>query len=200
MRKSLFKVLGVTAALGTALLTTTAASAAPHSRAGPATTCPSLTGCGTTVTFTISTGALAITVPSSADLGLGTPGGYITNNLGGLVTVTDDRAELAAAWTATVSSTDFTNTTTPGATPIPAGAATYSPGVITTAPSTATAINYVAPGGATAPFTLSNTAQPVVVGTGIGDNAANWDPVISVTVPPAAFSGGYTSVLTQSVS
>ena len=51
MRKSLFTVLGTAAALGAALLTTTAASAAPHARAGPAAGDPD-----TTITFTVSTG------------------------------------------------------------------------------------------------------------------------------------------------
>ena len=72
MRKSLFNVLGATAVLGATLLTTTAASAAPHARAARPPEPPS--DPDTTVTFTVTTGALTMTAPATADLGPGAPG------------------------------------------------------------------------------------------------------------------------------
>ncbi len=189
MRKSLFHVLGATAVLAATLLATTAASAAPHIRAGPAPTDPD-----TTITFTVTTSFLSMTAPATADLGPGAPGTTISGALG-TVTVVDDRAALAATWTATASSTDFTNTTIPAAASIPAGDATYGPGTIA---STGTITAAADPD---TPITLSGTAQPVVDATaGVGDNTGTWDPTIAVNVPIAAVNGGYTGTLTQSVT
>jgi hypothetical protein len=145
----------------------------------------------TTVTFTVTVGSLAMTAPPTADLGSGAPGTTISGPLG-IVVVTDNRALLAAAWTATASSTAFT---TGGGTPsetIPVGDATYSPGTpYTTGTITATPTN----------ITLTGGAQTVVAGTaGVGNNTATWNPAIAVAVPAAAVGGLYTGTLTQSVS
>ena len=143
------------------------------------------------MTFTVTTGALSMSAPVSADLGSGAPGTSIDGNIGA-VTVTDDRALLSATWTATAAATDFT---TGGGTPaetIPATDAGYDPGSITTT-GTITATG--------TPVTLSSTAQPVVSGTdGVGDNTASWNPAITVAVPASAVGGVYTGTLTQSVS
>ena len=188
MRKSLFHVLGATAVLGATLLTTTAASAAPHTRAGPA---DAPTGSPTTVTFTVTSGALSMTVPASVNLVSGAPGTAISGSLG-TVTVTDNRASLAAAWTATASSTAFTTGGATSAETIPVGDATYTPGTTIRSGTITTAGT---------PVTLSGTAQTVMAGTaGVGDNTAAWNPTISVAVPASAVGGGYTSTLTQSVS
>jgi hypothetical protein len=145
----------------------------------------------TTVTFTVTSGALSMSAPVSASLGTGAPGTTISGALGA-VTVTDDRALLSASWTVTAASTDWT---TGGGTPaetIPATDAGYDPGSITTT-GTITATG--------TPITLSNTAAPVVTGTdGVGDNTASWNPTISIAVPAAAVGGTYTGTLTQSVS
>lgn len=146
---------------------------------------------GTTVTFTVTTGALSMTAPVAVNLGSGAPGTTIAGALG-TVTVTDNRALLSAAWTTTASSTDWT---TGGGTPaetIPATDVGYNPGVITTT-GTITATG--------TPITLANTASPVVTGSaGVGDNTATWNPAISVAVPAAAVGGVYSAVLTESVS
>ena len=193
MRKSLFNVLGATAVLGAALLTTTAASAAPHTRAAPAVGDPD-----TTVTFTVTTGALSMTAPAAATLGTGNglPGTTISGELGAPgVVVTDDRAALNAIWTATASANAFTNATAGGGT-IPATAATYDPGDITT---TGT-VSAVSPTPGT-PIGLSGTPADVVLGTGVvGDNTATWDPTIAVAIPGFAVNGVYSDTLTQSVS
>jgi hypothetical protein len=166
----------------------TAATAAPGRASEPAATGPSVT---TTTTFTVTSGALTITAPDTADLGSGAPGTTITGSLGA-VTVTDDRALLAASWTATASSTHFV---TGGGTAneiIPASAAAYTVGSITTTGTiTATGTD----------ITLSGSAQTIVAGTsGVGDNTASWDPTVAVAVPASAVAGVYTGTITHSVS
>lgn len=145
----------------------------------------------TSVTFTVTSGALSMSAPVSTNLGAGAPGTTISGALG-VVTVTDDRALLSASWTVTAASTDWT---TGGGTPaetIPATDAGYDPGSITTT-GTITVTG--------TPITLSNTAAPVVTGTdGVGNNTASWNPTISIAVPAAAVGGTYTGTLTQSVS
>jgi hypothetical protein len=145
----------------------------------------------TTVTFAVTTGALTITAPTAADLGSGAPGTDISGEIG-TVLVTDDRALLSAAWTATASATDFANSTTAAAETIPATDVDYAPGTITTT------------GGITAAasdITLDHEPQTVVTGTaGVGNNTASWDPTLTVHVPPQAVTGTYTGTLTQSVS
>jgi hypothetical protein len=143
------------------------------------------------VTFAVTTGALSMTAPVASNLGSGAPGTSIVSALGA-VTVTDDRALLSAAWTATAASTDFTTGTATTPETIPATDVGYSPGTITTTgtiTATPTAI------------TLSGTAQPVVTGTaGVGDNTASWNPTLTVSVPASAVGGAYTGTLTESVS
>ena len=134
-----------------------------------------------------------MTAPASADLGSGDPGTTITGNLGGNVVVTDLRATLGGAWTATASSTDWI---TGGGTPdetVPAGDATYDPGTIAV-----TGTSSAATGGSV--ITLSGDPQQVVAATVTGNNTATWDPTIAVAVPDAAVGGAYSATLTQSVS
>ena len=145
----------------------------------------------TTVTFTVTSGALSMTAPATSNLGSGAPGGTISHDLG-VVTVTDDRALLSAAWTATASSTAFiTGGGTPNET-IPASDVNYNPGEITTT-GTITATGTT--------VTLSGLPQAVVTGTaGSGNNTASWDPGLVVSVPSSNAGGVYTGTLTQSVS
>jgi hypothetical protein len=186
MRKVLCLSIGAAAIIATGL-TPAAAWAATTSTASIAAG-PSAS---TTVTFTVTTGALTITAPAASNLGSGAPGTTISAPLGA-VTVTDARALVSATWTATVASTAFTTggVTTPET--IPAADLTYNPGAITTTgiiTTTGTAV------------TLSDAAQPVVTGTaGVGNNTASWDPTIAVAVPAAAVAGLYTGTLTESVS
>jgi hypothetical protein len=198
MLKPVFSILAVGAAAGLAL-TPVAVSAATR----PAVLAQSTTTGGgdpdTTVTFTVtSTGTLSMTAPDTVDLGSGAVDSVISGPLG-TVLVTDDRALDVAAWTVTASSTDWTTGIGGTATEtIPAGDVTYDPGAITPTGIITTTGTVI---------TLANAAvfpavdPTVVAGTaGIGDNTATWDPTISVAVPPAAVAGGYTGVLTQSVS
>jgi hypothetical protein len=183
MKKSLFCVLSVAAVIGTALTSTAASAAVTATPAGdPATT---------TMTFAVTSGALTLTVPASAVLGSGAPGGSASGPLGA-VSVADNRALLAASWTVTASSTNFVTGAGTTDEVIPVADETYDPGGITTTGRiTATGTSR----------TLSTAAQTVVAGTaGVGNNTAAWDPTIEIIIPAAAVNGTYTATLTQSVS
>jgi hypothetical protein len=173
----------------------TQVTAAPVSAARPASGAAANSPAGgdpsTTVTFTVTTGALTMTAPAGADLGSGAPGSIITGTLGGAVTVTDDRAALSAAWTATADMADWTTGAGGPTLTIPATDTTYNPGPVTVT-GTVTALGSL--------IALAGSAATVVTGSGSGDSTATWDPAIAVTVPPTAVSGLYTSTLTQSVS
>lgn len=190
--KTAFGAVSAAAAIAALTLAPAAASA---SAAAPGVVAYSSADPGgdpdTTVTFTVTSGALTMSAPVSADLGSGAPGTTINGSLGP-VTVTDDRALLSASWTATAAASDFT---TGGGTPaetIPATDAGYDPGSITTT-GTITATG--------TPITLSGTATPAVAGTdGVGDNTATWNPALAVAIPASAVGGAYTGTLTQSVS
>ncbi|MGW0964693.1 hypothetical protein [Streptomyces sp. NPDC002516] len=141
----------------------------------------------TTVTYTVTSGALTMSAPVSANLGSGAPGTTISAPIGA-VTVTDNRALASASWSVTAAETDFAN----GPTTIPATDATYTPGSVTTTgtiTATPTAV------------TLSNSSQVVLTGSaGVGDNTATWDPTVAVSVPAGSIGGNYTGTLTQSVA
>jgi hypothetical protein len=145
----------------------------------------------TTVTFAVTSGALTMTVPASADLGSGAPGTDISGALGA-VSVQDNRALLEASWTVTASSTAYTTGSAQAAETIPATDVDYAVGTITTTGTiTATPTD----------ITLSGSAQTVVAGSsGVGDNTAAWDPTITVHVPAAAVNGSYHGTITHSVS
>lgn len=151
----------------------------------------------TTVTFTITAGALDITVPASVNLGSGAAGESITGQMGP-VTVTDLRSALTATWTTTVSSTDFT---TGGATPaetIPKAAVSYWSGPATATTGTGT----FTPGQLTALLaqSLSTPVTAFTLTLGVGNNSATWDPSLIVAVPAAAVAGVYTGTVTHSVA
>lgn len=195
MFTSVFRILTAAVVMGIALYPA-AASAAPlrpaalaySSSSTPSGSDPSA---DTTVTFSVTIGVLSITAPVSVDLGSGVPGGKIDGGLGDVV-VTDTRANLAAAWTATANSTDWTTGAKTTAETIPAGDVTYDPGLVTK-----TGTITVTP----STITLSHTAQTVVAGTaGVGNNTASWDPNLEVSVPSAAVGGGYTGTVTDSVT
>jgi hypothetical protein len=188
---------GAGATLGVFLAPISAQAATSHSsplQGSGISTTTAPTGGGdpdTTMMFTVTVGALAMSAPASANLGSAGPGTTVTGVLGA-VNVTDNRALLSASWTATASSSSWVTGTGTGNETIPATAATYTPGtVVTTGIITATG----------QAITLSTSAQTVVTGSaGVGDNTASWNPTIAVAVPSAAVGGTYTSTLTQSVS
>ena len=195
MVKSAFSILAV-AAIGGIALTPVAASDASAATAGPAvlaySSSPSSGDPDTTVTFTVSSGALAMTAPATVDLGTNAPGTTISGSLG-TVTVTDNRALLAASWTVVASSSDWTTGGGTGPETISAGDVGYDPGPITsTGTVTLTGIPLAA---------LAGLPTAVVAATaGTGDNSGTWDPSISVAVPVGAVVGAYSGTLILSVS
>jgi hypothetical protein len=210
MHKPLFLITaGSVAACGALIFATASPAAATTSvRAEttlpvpPACTAPNAGACADTpVTFTLTTtGVLAITAPTdTVDLGTGNP-----HNVGtligapgnfGAVTVTDNRGLDPANWTATVSSTNFTNVASP-IDVIPVADATYAVGAVAPALPLRTSAN--ANGTS---ITLTGAAQGVVTQSGFdGDNAATWTPTIDVLVPAGAVIGTYDGTVTHSVS
>jgi hypothetical protein len=199
MRKLLANALITGAALGVVLTPVAASAATAHiaALAGSEISATSaqarMESAGdpdTTMTFTVSSGELSMTAPASANFGTGAPGDTLTGHLGN-VEVLDNRAADNESWTATASETDFVNNNNSADT-IPASAATYSPGSITTTGTiTVTGSN----------ITLANGSQTVVAASsGSGDNTATWNPAIAILLPASAVSGGYTGTLSQSVA
>jgi hypothetical protein len=155
---------------------------------------PPANAADTTVTFTVSSGALTISAPTSRLLGTGAPGTTITNTLGN-VTVDDLRGANPAAWVATVSSTDFTATaapTIPAVPVIPASAVTYTPGTEVSHSGDGTFV-------AGAAGTLSSTAQTAYThAAGTGSNQLIWNPTLAVAVPSTDTATTYSGVVTHS--
>jgi len=198
MFTSVFRILTAAVVMGIALAPG-AASAAMLRPAAPTyflSNTPAGGDPDTTVTFTVTTGALSMTAPGSANLASAAPGGTASGLLGA-VTVTDDRALLTAAWTVTAAATNWTRVGGTGGPQeiVPASGATYDPGDITTVGTITVAAD------TTPPIALSNAAVAVVDGTaGVGDNSATWNPTIAVAIPADTVGGDYTGTLTQSVA
>ncbi|TQS22480.1 hypothetical protein [Microbispora sp. KK1-11] len=144
----------------------------------------------TTVTFTVTSGALTITAPAGpVSLGSTTAGGTVSGPIG-TVTVTDARGGVPTSdWIARVSSTAFVGATDP----IPASAATYTPGLGTLIVGNGTLTP--GPGG-----TLDVQRVAMTYTGGTGNSQASWHPVISVTVPLSADLGTYSGTVTHSVA
>jgi len=165
-----------------------------------------LPGCDTTLTFAVNVGLLEISVPATANIGSGNTGTNITGRLGG-VTVTDNRAELAPTWTASVASSDFTTGTATTAETIPPADVSYWSGPATATADPGDTVGDVdaatfVPGQLTAgdavPIATPQTAFSLTAG--VGDNSATWDPTLTVAVPAAAVAGTYTGTITHSVA
>jgi len=172
----------------------------PSGAAAPNTsdpTCTTPTGCDTTTTFTVSTGALTISVPATASLSNAAPGTSATGALG-TVTVSDLRANLVAAWTATAASSDFTTGAAAPAETIPATDVSYWSGAATATTGTGT----FTPGQAAVGDAVAiDTAQTAFALTdGVGNNTAAWNPHVIVAVPAQAVAGLYTGTITHSVA
>jgi hypothetical protein len=148
---------------------------------------------GTTVTVTLTGGALSITVPATGG-SLGTSantvaGETISGQLG-QVQVSDARSAAAGSgWVASVISTAFTP---PAGPTIAASTVSYSVGVITQV--------------GTATYTPNDPANlagisAALTATGItGDNSATWNPTIHVAVPGGMAAAVYSATITHSVA
>ncbi len=144
----------------------------------------------TTVTFTLTSGSIAISAPSTTqDLGTTgiTPGNTTSAAFDDAVSVTDNRGDLVAAWTVQVTATDFTGDVT-GET-ISKAQANYSSGAVTSSAGLVVTPTI----GAT--MAIAST----LVGAGTGSNTASWTPTVGITVPVGAVADDYTGTVTHSL-
>ncbi|MFL6238247.1 MAG: hypothetical protein ACJ735_01960 [Actinomycetes bacterium] len=179
--------------------------AAPAFAAGG---CTSNCSASTNVTFALSGAGLSISVPSNADVDLGTA---TTNVVGTSVTgslhpttVTDTRGQVLAPWTVTVSSSGFTGSGAAAGHSLAAGNATmYLDTVSTLANVVALATGGLLPTSAAlqaTPVTLSSGGATLLAGTTTGSGTITYTPDISVSIPAATVAGTYSGAVTQTVS
>jgi hypothetical protein len=153
----------------------------------------------TTTTFTLTGGAISITVPSTTvNLGsVSVAAGTITGQLG-TVSVSDGRGLLSGGWTSSVTASKFTTGAGTAAETVAAtnvdywsGAATATSGLGTLLGSQLTSILAV----------VVNTAQTAFTGGSlIGNNSASWNPTLIVTIPGSSVVGTYTGTVTHTVA
>jgi len=151
----------------------------------------------TTLTFSVAGGTLDITAPASRSFGTGLSPGQVVNDVAlGNVNVSDTRNISPAAWTATAQSTSFTA----GASTIPNTALAMRidtgvfPPVYTGTGCLRTIHNAVYEAFNAAPLTY------LTVSGCEGNNTAQFNPYLRLTVPGSAFAGSYSGVLTSAVS
>jgi hypothetical protein len=147
----------------------------------------------TTATFTINGGTLTMTTPDTVNLGMIAAGTSRVSGALGVVTVSDQRAALNGAWTASVIATAFTTGAGGAGKTIPATDISYAPGTPTTTSGTGT----FAPGAGGAADTLE-TAFTATAETGA--TSCSWNPTITVTLPGTVAIGTYTGTITHSVA
>ncbi len=162
------------------------------------TAAPSAQAVDTDATFQItSSGSLGITLPASTvDLGSVTAGSVSFTPSLGTVTVTDSRAAIVAAWTATATGTHF-DLQDVGADP--ANVANHR--VANTA-ITYTAVPSVGSGIGVATPTVGTLASGLatVVFAGSGSNTVSWNPTLGFTLLATQSAGTYAGTITHSVS
>jgi hypothetical protein len=161
---------------------------------------PAAHAADTSTTFTLeATGDLSISVPDSTELSAGTAttAGTLTAQLGA-VTVTDERGELLAAWTASVSSSDFTTGTATANETIAKANVSYASGVATAT----TGLGVFTPGQATTLLAQALSAsRTAFAGTAlVGNNSASWNPTVVITIPSSAVVGEYSGTITHSLA
>jgi hypothetical protein len=170
--------------------------------------CASNCAASTNVTFDVTGAGLSLSVPSNADVDLGTATSNIlgTTVSGSLhpTTVTDTRGQVLAAWTVTVSSNGFTGSGTAAGQSLAAGQASmYLDAVSTLANVTALATGGLLPTSFTTqltPVTLSSGGGTLLAGTTTGSGSITYTPDISVSIPADTVAGTYTGAVTQTVS
>jgi len=149
----------------------------------------------TTTTFTLTGGLLAISGPGAKDLGsVSTSAGTTASVSLGNVTASDGRGALGAAWTASVSSTDFKTGTLTANETIAKANAFYQSNV-----ATFTGVATLVPGQVT-PASLSGTLTAYSASATVGNNTATWNPTVNVTIPAQAVVGAYSGTITHSIA
>lgn len=176
------RVLGTIVA-GLAL---SAAIAAPGARAAET---------GTTATFVVNGGSLAVSAPGSATLSSGVSIGTASVSASlGTVTVTDQRSVVGGSWTATVSSTNFTTGDGSSGKVIDNANAAYTTGVATLVSGAAVVLT---PAVAASLDSAQTAASASAV---LGDAEVSWNPTVAVTIPDNVAAGTYSGTLTHSVA
>lgn len=157
-----------------------------------------LVAAGVMVTASPAEAALAITVPTSSNLGSASITSASLSSQLGTVTVSDDR-KLGLSWTATVSCTDFKTGGGTAPETIPKVFLSYWSG-----PATATSgLSVAVPGQLTASLATNlGTSRTAFSATGIAlvTNSASWNPTLIVNVPAGIVAGTYTGTITHSVA
>jgi len=179
------KLIAIAAAAGMAV-------ASSAGLAGPALAAPG----DTIATFTLSGGALAITVPASTvalatgtvNTGAATAAGQL-----GTVTVADNRGALVNSWTTTVSSTTFVTGTSTADETVTVAKIAYSSGASTAHTGL----------GAFVPGTLANGGVPGTAASytgAAGNSSTSWNPTLTFTLLSSQVAGTYTGTVTHSVA
>lgn len=142
----------------------------------------------TATTFSLTGGALTLSVQSAAALTNAASGTTTINGSLGAVSVTDNRGG-TANWNVSGASTAFTGAIVGGSS---STAVSYTGGTVTE-----TGTITVADGAAT---TLTTTAASVVAPTALsGNNTAAWSPQLAVTMPAGALADSYSGTVTTSI-
>jgi hypothetical protein len=146
---------------------------------------------GTPLTFQVTGGALAITVPtgpvSLGSVAASASAQTVSAPLG-TITVTDSRGG-TDGWTVTAGAVDFTG-------PENISVGTVGDSGYTTPGASTTGVSNVS---ATSLDSLFPTAVVQTATDVAGVNSATWNPTISVIIPANAVTGTYSSTITHSV-
>ena len=143
--------------------------------------------------------AVAITVPSSSNLGSVPSGTASFSARLGTVTATDDGTLLLLpSFTATVTATNFTTGAGSVAETIPKASIAYWSGPVTASSGAQTAV----PGQLTAlqAVTLSQSRTAFSSSGLVLSISTSWNPTIVINIPAAAIAGTYTGTITHSVA
>jgi hypothetical protein len=161
---------------------------------GLASSAQAATSGSTIATFSITGGALSITVPASTvALNTGTVNAGAATAAGqlGPVTVTDTRGLLINSWTTSVSSTAFvTGTSTVNETVAVANIA-YTSGPATAQSGLGLFVPTLVPTALGADASYAGAA---------GNSSTTWDPTLTFTLLSSQVAGTYTGTITHSVA
>ena len=151
----------------------------------------------TTTTFTLTGGALSVSAPATADLGSWANDALNASAALGGVTVSDLRGGLNVAWTASVTSTDFTTGTATAEETITkaevddwSGLATASSGVAVRTAGQATALLAQDLGASRTAYSATGA---------VGNNVTTWNPTLVLNLDGTQVTGVYTGTVTHSV-
>lgn len=149
---------------------------------------------GATFTLAGNSAGLSISVPANGvNLGSAATGATTISGSLGTVQVTDARGSLVAAWTTTVSSTNFATGGASVNETVSNALISYSSGAATAGTGQV---------GAMTPSVGLTLAAPAVAGVwaGTGNNTVSWSPTLAFTLLPSQVAGTYAGTVTHSVA